>query len=246
VELRERRALARLALVTGVLGGLLVDGGPGAPPAGGAPVTAAVVEGVDQDVQDQDVQDPAVQDPATPVPIALPVVVESGDGVLRVVAAPPAPVEGAAVRYLVEVEGGLGISAEQFATAAQATLADPRSWSAGGRPALHRVDDGPVDFRLVLASPALTDELCAPLRTAGRFSCFQDGRAVVNARRWLTGAPAYADRLEDYRHYVVNHEVGHALGRGHAGCPRAGAPAPVMMQQTKGVGACTPSAWPFP
>ena len=233
---RDRRALARLALVTGVLGVLLVDGGPGGPPAGGTPVTAAVVEGVDQ----------GLQDPARAAPAAPPPVVESGDGVLRVVPAAPGPVDRGAVRYLVEVEGGLDISAEQFAAAAQATLEDPRSWSAGGRPALQRVDDGPVDFRLVLASPALTDELCAPLRTAGRFSCFQDGRAVVNARRWLTGAPSYGDRLDEYRHYVVNHEVGHALGRGHVGCPRAGDPAPVMMQQTKGVGACRPSAWPFP
>jgi hypothetical protein len=69
---------------------------------------------------------------------------------------------------------------------------------------------------------------------------------VVNAMRWQRGADAYAGRLADYRDYVVNHEVGHALGRGHVGCPGRGQPAPVMMQQTKGVGACLPSAWPFP
>jgi hypothetical protein len=44
---------------------------------------------------------------------------------------------------------------------------------------------------------------------------------------------------------MVNHEVGHVLGRGHAFCPAAGAPAPVMVQQTKGVAPCRPNPWPL-
>ena len=75
------------------------------------------------------------------------------------------------------------------------------------------------------------------------------GRAVVNAARWLTGADAYPGPLPAYRQYLVNHEVGHLFGRGHESCPGAGQPAPVMMQQTKGVGACTPpppACWATP
>jgi hypothetical protein len=37
---------------------------------------------------------------------------------------------------------------------------------------------------------------------------------VINLKRWLLGVPWYADALEDYRHMVVNHEVGHFLGHG--------------------------------
>jgi predicted Zn-dependent protease len=45
---------------------------------------------------------------------------------------------------------------------------------------------------------------------------------------------------------MVNHEVGHYLGLGHVGCPKKGAKAPVMMQQSISLGGCVPEAWPYP
>ncbi|CAN5484272.1 hypothetical protein BH09ACT12_BH09ACT12_23930 [soil metagenome] len=67
---------------------------------------------------------------------------------------------------------------------------------------------------------------------------------MLNAWRWLNGADAYEGNLNDYRRYLVNHEVGHALGKAHVGCPGSGLPAPVMMQQTKGLGECSANPWP--
>ena len=104
--------------------------------------------------------------------------------------------------------------------------------------------DGPAQIQLTIASPVLVDRLCYPLDTGGWLSCRNGDRVILNARRWATGVPAYAGHLDDYRAYLVNHEVGHRLGHGHVGCPGAGAPAPVMMQQTKGIGACTRNPWP--
>jgi hypothetical protein len=148
-------------------------------------------------------------------------------------------------RFMVEIEGGIGVGGPAFAAAVERVLFDSRSWLGGGL-SLQRVDSDPVAFRVVLASPALTDRLCRPLPTGGSLSCFQRGRSVLNVRRWVQGARSYGGDLASYRVYLVNHEVGHALGHGHRGCPGAGLPAPVMMQQTKSIGGCRPNPWPLP
>ena len=223
-------------------------------------VAAAVLTGCSQEASDPAAAAPSSTATPTPSASALPSpssapppapsptpVVASGDGRLTVV-----PGRGAVsgpgdpAPYVVEVEGGLGVDAGAFAREVEQVLGDPRSWGAGGRRALQRVEGGDVAFRVALVSPATTDRLCAPLDTNGYFSCGTGGRAVLNAARWLTGANAYPGPLPAYRQYLVNHEVGHLFGRGHEPCPGPGLPAPVMMQQTKGLDGCTAVSWPYP
>lgn len=182
----------------------------------------------------------------SPSPEPTPVVVQRGDGELTVVPGGSAPVGDGPLRtYVVEVEGGLDIDPVAFAREVDRTLADPRSWTSGGRRTLQRVD-GDAGIRVALASPATVDRLCAPLRTAGRYSCANGDRAVLNVARWLTGVDAYAGALEQYRQYLVNHEVGHVLGFGHVECPGAGEVAPVMLQQSLGLDGCARGPWPYP
>jgi hypothetical protein len=56
----------------------------------------------------------------------------------------------------------------------------------------------------------------------------------------MHGAPKSQLPLERYRQYMVSHEMGHALGHNHVKCPGSG-PVPVMVQQTLGIGTCTPN-----
>lgn len=153
--------------------------------------------------------------------------------------------KGELIRYAVEVEQGLKFTPAQFAADVHRILNDPRSWGRGGATMrFERVERGPVRFRVSLSSPALTDRQCLPLRTFGRVSCFNGRRAVINADRWRFGSWTYRKDVAGYRAYVVNHEVGHALGHDHVRCRKGGTPASVMVQQTKSLEGCAANPWP--
>lgn len=160
----------------------------------------------------------------------------------------PDPDADEIVTVRVEVEAGLPIDGKAFAEFALTTLNDSRSWSAGGAMSFARTV-GKADIRLVLASPQKVNELCAPLRTLGLYSCAREGRATINALPYAQATEeilaAGGSHLQ-YRHYVINHEVGHLLGHSHQGCPGAGELAPVMQQQTITLGQCEPNGWPYP
>lgn len=149
---------------------------------------------------------------------------------------------GRLVTYHVEVEVGLPYDAEGFARAVDSTLTDNRGWTKDGAYAFQR--NAAATRRIVLASPATVDKLCAPLQTRGEVSCKNGDAVVINALRWAKGAQAYGKDVGGYREYVINHEFGHSLGFGHRPCPADGAPAPVMLQQTRGLDGCERNPWP--
>ena len=60
---------------------------------------------------------------------------------------------------------------------------------------------------------------------SSEWSCRVGRFVIINQERWKHASPAWNaahGALRDYRHMVVNHETGHFLGLGHAGCPGAG------------------------
>ncbi len=157
----------------------------------------------------------------------------------------PASSRGTLKRYDVRVEKGLDIDPQQAARLIESVLNDKRSWRGTGRWRFELVPAGErADLHAYIVTPGTTDKLCAPLLTRGQVSCQNGNRVVLNAKRWVRGAPAYGKDVTNYRRYLINHEFGHALGHNHVRCPGKGRSAPVMMQQTKGLAGCRKNPWP--
>jgi hypothetical protein len=166
-----------------------------------------------------------------PLGSAVPV---SGTGSWRVVPGASGVVGTGPVRtYTVEIEDGVTLTEgdEAFGHAVQATLSDERSWISAGTVAWRRVDSGTPRLRILLASQETAHARCGyeiPIDV----SCHDGGVVYLSAVRWIRGAVAFKGDLAAYRQYMVNHEVGHSIGKKHRPCIAAGGPAPVMMQQT--------------
>ena len=224
-------------------------------------LTAATIPAITSDPAFEDANQPQQSTDAASLPPApdrpAPLrYTQSGDGFLII--KPPKSeqsdttskrVSGTVVRYTVEIESGLKTRARELSEIADQVLQDrKRGWGSDGSRNFQRVTDvNLANVRVVLANPATVDSRCAAigLFTAGTFSCWDGSRAMINLERWKNGATDFKS-LDNYRRYVINHEVGHGLGFGHQSCPSAGALAPLMMQQTKTTGACRPNAWPYP
>ena len=148
------------------------------------------------------------------------------------------------VHYSVRVKGRVSSTLVRgFRTQAQETYDDPRGWRGRGVRFVPVRSGGSFTLWISEARhlPGFSS-VCSP-----QWSCRVGRSVVINVERWKHASPAWnraGGSLRDYRHMVVNHETGHWLGRGHAGCPRRGAPAPVMMQQSKGLDGCRFNPWP--
>lgn len=143
--------------------------------------------------------------------------------------------------YTVEVENGIDTSGvggdEAFARMVDATLADPRGWIHDERFGFRRIDEGNPDFRVSLTAAKTVREICG-YEIELESSCFNPNfhRVVINDARWIRGAKTFRGDIGSYRQYVLNHEIGHAVGYAeHRPCHEDGALAPIMMQQTFGL-----------
>lgn len=147
------------------------------------------------------------------------------------------------ITYTISKNGSTA-DVNEFATLANATLNDSRGWSRLGAK-FKQVPSGGM-FNLVLSQASLL-----PTYSSGcsvDWSCRAGNNVVINTDRWSGASSAWnsgGGTLRDYRHMVVNHEVGHWLGHDHASCGGSGQPAPLMQQQSIDLMGCTFNPWPL-
>ena len=135
------------------------------------------------------------------------------------------------IRYTTSVDSDVDYDPRQFAEEIAIYLADPEGWAQ-----LHTFVVG-KGKRIRLSSPHTLKKECQD----DSLSCATLGGKEIwlNANRWMHGAAPSKLPLERYRQYMVSHEMGHSLGYEHVQCTSG--PAPVMMQQTLGIGKCSPN-----
>jgi hypothetical protein len=128
-------------------------------------------------------------------------------------------------------------------TIAMAILTDRRGWGRAGF--TFRVDETSA-LTVVLAEPPRVDELCLPLETRGAASCQNGAVVALNAELWRNASDDWDATVDDYRTYLVNHEVGHLLGLRHprTRCPADAPRSAVMEPQTGGL-VCAGNGWPL-
>ncbi len=230
-----------------------VANGGNAPVRGAGPPQASGTAPLKTDQAGANSQNEALSSDALPAgpPYSL-----RGTGTFRVLpGSGPVVGSGTVHRYTVDVENGVtGVDLNAFARLVDTVLDDRRSWTGNhSGVALQRVDSGPADFHVTLTASMTVRTLCGYDQQI-ETSCYapNDGsRVVLNVARWVRGDVAYIADLNAYHEYMVNHEVGHALGHMHSHVCLSDGLGPVMMQQTiglKSVGGkiCEANPWPYP
>lgn len=144
---------------------------------------------------------------------------------------------GNPVIYLRQGEGVSTDEYEEFTKLVIEILQDPRSWVSRG-------DRFNVTIQLDTA-----DTLWRVYGSKLSMYIPSENTIHVNLKNWNGGSQISIEGLMtllDYRRYVIQHEMGHAKGLGHAVCETPGKPGSVMMQMSKGydfIKPCLPASW---
>jgi hypothetical protein len=172
--------------------------------------------------------------------LSIDVVLSVADVPFRITDSTPKPKQtGVRYKYRIISKGIVQADLGEFRAQVQETLSSSNSWAASGI-TFQEVGSN-ANFDISLTQPGV---LASYGGCTADYSCRSGRLVMINDDRWRGAVAHWPLSLRDYRNMVVNHEVGHWLGLGHVNCPRAGAPAPLMQQQSISLQGCTANPWP--
>lgn len=137
---------------------------------------------------------------------------------------------------------GAGIEkteAEQARSIIRGVVDDPRGWRQAGFTFVFNNQPADVIFHIVTP-----DKLAILPQCSRQYSCRVGRDIYINSDRWRDGSTNLSISMTEYRVMIINHELGHLLGFDHWRCYGHGAKAPVMQQQSLGLGGLVPNSWP--
>lgn len=142
------------------------------------------------------------------------------------------------LRYKISIDSDIKRNQKNFERDVHKILTNKKSW-----PINFIIDNNHYDFEIIL-TPAKKVEYTCHFKG---LSCadIYNKKIYINNYRWTKGAKPSELSLQDYRIYLINHEVGHILGLGHSK-PIKNRKVPVMNQHTLGIKPGKPYMWPLP
>ncbi len=152
------------------------------------------------------------------------------------------------ITYRIEYRGSLELDTDtlEFINQVAETLSDSRGWARAGYVFKRVQQSSNADFTLALTQAEVLDTIPG---CSSQWSCRSGALVLINEDRWKHATDSWnhaGGSLRDYRHMVVNHEVGHWLGLGHANCSQGEDNlAPVMLQQSIDLQGCKFNPWPL-
>ena len=138
----------------------------------------------------------------------------------------------------------------EITTFIESVLSDYRGWKSHGYNIVNlpTIATALVPQKDVLKIRMSSDATVHKNCDFGFLSCADMSINVIylNVDRWLYGSPHTELPLDQYRVYLVSHEVGHLLGKGHKHFSKSSeSPCYVMNQQTIANGRCKGNIFPL-
>jgi hypothetical protein len=141
-------------------------------------------------------------------------------------------------RFIVQLEPGVSLAANDLATEFAAVLNDPRSWTGSGDVRFSVVkQQSKAAFTVYFVGETTATLACgtAPI-------CFKSKMLTVSAKAWAT-LPSTQASLDEYHTYLVNHGAGLVLKKKVKTCAGKGKKASVMQEQWSDLGGCKANPW---
>lgn len=163
------------------------------------------------------------------------------------------------INYCIVIDPILKLKHNLIIKKINTTLADKRGWRKLGYSfnliELAEINKARHDIIITISPNETVKKICK----FDGLSCADYGTYIahLNMEKWQKGCAGSKLSLQDYRTYMILHEVGHLLDKGHttikehrehrAVCKSNMAimKAPIMMPQTLGIGDYKPNCWPL-
>jgi len=118
------------------------------------------------------------------------------------------------IYYHISIEDGLNKSLSHFTNIIVKILSDKRTWDR--YTFVNTLSSDKATIHITLNKPKTIENIC----NFKGLSCtdMNNHNIYINANRWFYGAPKSKLNLKNYREYLINHEIFHAMNGTHNKC----------------------------